>query len=193
MRFIFRYWPIAGIIFAILILCYIYIAEKNKLPITEKLILLNLAFLMLHQFEEYVYPGGFKEYFNKNIYNPFGLFRNKLNDKGIFWINVVFGWGMNILVLLFFKTMPIAVLTVVAILFINGILHFAVTFRTQYYNPGVISGAILFLPLGLYAYYKLSPLYNFSYQHILIVFAFAGLLSFMIPITIFATRNGRTR
>lgn len=193
MKNIYKYWVYAGILFSVLILFYIYFIEKNKLPLAEKLILLNLAFLMIHQFEEYVYPGGFKDYFNNNIYNPFGFFRNKLTDKGIFWINVILGWGMNIIALIFLKDFPLAVLTVIAVLFINGILHFSVTFKTRYYNPGVVTGAILFLPLGIYSYVKLSPLYNITNLHILIVIISAGLLSFLIPITIFATRNVNSR
>lgn len=188
-KFIYKYWVYAGTFFSVLIICYVYFIEKNKLPLADKIIMLNLAFLMLHQFEENVYPGGFKEYFNNNLYNPFGFFRNKLTDKGIFWINVILGWGMNIIALIFLKDFPLAVLTAVTIIFINGLLHFFVTFKTRNYNPGVVTGSILFLPLGLYAFYKLLPIYNISYIQVLIIFITAGILSLLIPITIFATRE----
>lgn len=188
-KYLYRYWAYAGLFFSILVLCYIYFVEQNSLPLADKLLLLNLAFLMLHQFEEYVYPGGFKDYFNNYIFNPYGFFRNKLTDKGVFWVNVILGWGMNIIALLFLKEIPLAVLTVIAVLFINGLLHFFVTFKTHYYNPGVITGAILFLPLGFYSYYKFAPIYSISNLYLLLIFVSAAILSLMIPITIFATRD----
>lgn len=188
-KYIYRYWAHTGLFISIFIISYIYFIESHKIFLSEKLILLNLAFLMIHQFEEYVYPGGFKEYFNNNIYNPFGFFRNKLTNKGIIWINVIFGWGMNIVTLLFLSSYPFAVLIVIAILFINGIIHFIVTFKTQYYNPGVITGALLFLPLGFYAYYKFLPDYHISNLQLIIIFLTAAFLSLLIPITIFATRK----
>lgn len=188
MKLVYKYWVYSGAFFSMSILCYIYIIEKNKLPLADKLILLNLAFLMIHQFEEYVYPGGFKEYFNNNIYNPFGFFRNKLTDKGIFWVNVVLGWGMNIAAFIFLRDYPMAVMTVIAVLFINGLLHFYITFKTRYYNPGVVTGALLFFSLGVYAYAKLAPIYSITNLDVILIFVSAGFLNLLIPITIFATR-----
>ena len=147
MNLIYRNWAKAGLLFSLFIVAYVYLIHKDSIVLLDKYILLNLAFLMMHQFEEYVYPGTFKEYFNTRLYNPFGFFRNKLTDKGILWVNVIFGWGVNIFVLLLFSTNPVAVMAVIGILFINGIMHFFVTFKTRYYNPGVVTGAILFIPL----------------------------------------------
>lgn len=191
MNLIYRNWAKAGLLFSLFIVAYVYLIHKDSIVLLDKYILLNLAFLMMHQFEEYVYPGTFKEYFNTRLYNPFGFFRNKLTDKGILWVNVIFGWGVNIFVLLLFSTNPVAVMAVIGILFINGIMHFFVTFKTRYYNPGVVTGAILFIPLGIYTYSKLSSESLIKQTDIPFILLYALLGSLMIPITIYACREKR--
>ncbi len=191
MNLIYRNWAKAGLFFSLFILAYVFLIQKNNIVLLDKYILLNLAFLMLHQFEEYVYPGTFQDYFNTRIYNPFGFFRNKLTDKGVLWVNVIFGWGMNIFVYVFLNTNPVAVMTVIAITFINGIIHFFVTFKTRYYNPGVVTGAILFIPLGIYSYNKLFSEGLLRQIDITFILLYAALGSLMIPITIYACREKR--
>jgi hypothetical protein len=188
MKFLYKYWAKAGAAIAVLLLLYVYVILKNHLPILEKFILLNLAFLMLHQFEEYVYPGGFQDFFNHRLYNPMGFFRNKLTDKGILWVNVFLGWGMNILVYLFFKENAAAVLAVITILLINGLLHFLTAFSQQSYNPGVVTGAVLFIPLGFYSYYKLSSISMLNSGLVITVIIISIIASLFIPVTIYLTR-----
>lgn len=189
---IYKNWAKAGLLISLAILAYIYLIQKQTVALLDKYILLNLAFLMLHQFEEYVYPGTFKDYFNNRLYNPFGFFRNKLTDKAILWVNVIFGWGMNILVLVFLNTNPVAVMAVIGIVFINGIVHFFVTFKTRDYNPGVVTGAILFIPLGIYSYTKLSTVGLVKQIDIPFILLYAFLGSLMIPITIYGCREKRS-
>ncbi|HMQ80048.1 MAG TPA: HXXEE domain-containing protein [Ignavibacteria bacterium] len=188
---IYRNWAKAGLLFSLFILAYIYLINKHSMPLLEKYVLLNLAFLMIHQFEEYVYPGTFKEYFNTRIYNPFGFFRNKLTDKGIFWVNVILGWGLNIAVLLFFRDNPQAVMTAIGIIFINGIMHFFTAFKTRGYNPGVVTAAIFFIPLGLYSFNKFYSAGMIKTVDILLIIVYSLLGSLMIPITIYGCREKR--
>ncbi|NOS84747.1 MAG: HXXEE domain-containing protein [Ignavibacteria bacterium] len=190
---IYRNWAKAGFLFSLLILAYVYLFQKSSIALLDKYILLNLSFLMLHQFEEYVYPGTFKDYFNTGLYNPLGFFRNKLTDKGIFWVNVIFGWGMNIFVFIFLSTNPLAVMTIIGILFLNGIMHFIVTFKTRYYNPGVVTGAIFFIPLGIYSFNKFYTEGLIKQIDIPFILLYVFLGSFMIPITIYACREKRVR
>lgn len=193
LQVIYRNWSKVGIFIAACILVYVYIIQGNNISLLEKFAFLNLAFLMLHQFEENVYPGGFMDFFNYKLYNPLGFLRNKLTDKAVIWVNVILGWGMNVVVLLFFSYNAIAVMIVILILFINGILHFSLLYKTQYYNPGAVTGALLFIPLGFYSYYKLSGagLINITDLPVIIIFALLG--STLIPITIYLCRNKQRR
>lgn len=189
MNLIYQNWAKAGLIIALSIISYVYLIRKQNIALADKYILLNLAFLMLHQFEEYVYPGGFKNYFNNRIYNPFGFFKNKLTDKGIFWVNVILGWGLNIAVFIIFNGNITAMLIVITVLFINGIMHFFMAFKTRDYNPGLVTGAIFFIPLAMYIYSKLYSTGLINVTDILLIFVYAVLLNLMIPITIYVTRD----
>ncbi len=191
MNFISKYWAKAGVIVGIFLVSYIYLISGNTLPLLQKFAILSLAFLMFHQFEEYVLPGGFKKDFNNNIYNPFGFIRNKITDKAIIYINVIFGWGISVIVILFFNSNVFAVMTLIGVIFINGLLHFFVTFKTRYYNPGVVTGAILFIPLALYSANKLTVSGIINYIDWLKIIAASLGFSLIIPFTIYQCRNKR--
>ncbi len=53
-----RYWPVVcGIIFVALALTLGILADS--VPALQRLLILFFMILTLHEFEEYVYPGGF--------------------------------------------------------------------------------------------------------------------------------------
>lgn len=191
MDLIYRYWAKAGGVLAAGILVYVYLIEGARMPLVNKFALLSLAFLMLHQFEEYVYPGGFQYYFNTKIYNPFGFFKNKITNKAVIWVNVILGWGIYSIVAIFFRENPVVVMTFVTVLLINGMLHFGITFSTRNYNPGVVTGAILFIPLSIYSAIKLKETGVMTTPEILMVLPYAAGFSLLIPITIFVCRDKR--
>lgn len=189
MELIYRHWAKLGGVIAAGILVYIYVIQGARMPLVQKFSLLSLAFLMFHQFEEYVYPGGFQQYFNTRIYNPFGFFKNKISDKAVIWVNVVFGWGVYGIVAIFFHDNPTLVMIFVAVLLINGLLHFGVSFSVRDYNPGVVTGAILFLPLAIYSGIKLKESGVMTMPELVMVLPYAAGFSLLIPITIFVCRD----
>lgn len=53
-----RYWPVVGgIIFALMAITLGIFADS--IPALQRLMILFFMILTLHEFEEYVYPGGF--------------------------------------------------------------------------------------------------------------------------------------
>ncbi len=189
MELIYRHWAKLGGVIAAGILVYIYVIQGARMPLVQKFSLLSLAFLMFHQFEEYVYPGGFQQYFNTRIYNPFGFFKNKISDKAVIWVNVVFGWGVYGIVAIFFHDNHTLVMIFVAVLLINGLLHFGVSFSVRDYNPGVVTGAILFLPLAIYSGIKLKESGVMTTPELVMVLPYAAGFSLLIPITIYFCRD----
>jgi len=189
MELIYRHWAKLGGVIAAGILVYIYVIQGARMPLVQKFSLLSLAFLMFHQFEEYVYPGGFQQYFNTRIYNPFGFFKNKISDKAVIWVNVVFGWGVYGIVAIFFHDNHTLVMIFVAVLLINGLLHFGVSFSVRDYNPGVVTGAILFLPLAIYSGIKLKESGVMTTPELVMVLPYAAGFSLLIPITIYVCRD----
>lgn len=110
-----------------------------------------VAFLgasVLHMAEEYVYPGGFL------------AMMKRLNPSVAPLITTPLAVAVNALQLLLCLVAVRAAtaalsfsMSAAALLLINGLLHSAVAVRIRGYAPGVITGAVLYLPLALGAFY----------------------------------------
>ena len=107
---------------------------------------------LLHQFEEYVLPGGFVAFFNKNV---IGSKKNNfpLDDKASFWINIP----------IIFIAYPISAIVsgyidislgiwTAYFSVINAISHVGMFFKFRY-NPGLIVSVCLNIPFGIYTIY----------------------------------------
>jgi hypothetical protein len=85
-------WPKIGGILAlfIIVILFGYAFTESEYNVFVLLFWLHLALLMLHEFEEYVYPGGFKEFFNTRT--VFALKEHQenapLNESMIVFINL---------------------------------------------------------------------------------------------------------
>ena len=108
-----------------------------------------LLAILLHIFEEFVWPGGFTAWYR--LYRP--QFEKSISRPFLFWINVA----------LLFGCLAIGVdgptpygsalfLTMTAVLFTNGFFHLLATLRMRRYSPGVITGIALYVPLTVYGY-----------------------------------------
>lgn len=144
-------WAIIGGVIAVFLIILTFYIAKYKFYYIEAIAILNLAFLMLHQFEEYVVPGGFKDFFNRMIYNPVGLIHNRLNNKSIFLVNVVLGWGVYSIGMIYLS-LPfsyVLVMVLVWVNMINGLIHLSFVYRLKRYNPGLITSVLLLIPFGI--------------------------------------------
>ncbi len=191
MEFINRHWAKFGGAAGILLVLYVYIIAGHELPLLRKYAILNLAFLMLHQFEEYVLPGGFKEYFNNYIVDPMGFIRNKITDKAILFVNIVLGWGLSVIIILFLSNSIIAVVSIIGIFFVNGLIHFFVSFKLRGYNPGVVTGAVLFIPLTIYFMNKLITTGMFPNSNLFTILPLIFFGSMLIPFSVYIYREPR--
>ncbi len=114
---------------------------------------IHLPVLMIHEFEEYVFPGGFKEFFNgKTVFalNPVEK-EIPLNEAMIFWINIGV-WLFIILGALLVNVVPW--LGLIFILFnalFNGFGHiFLFQIKVRGYNPGLVSTILFIVPLSIF-------------------------------------------
>ena len=101
----------------------------------------------VHIFEEYVYPGGF----------PDGL--EKLLPRATHLFTPRFHLAVNGLLLLLClasaligKASLVLSLSAFSLVFANAVLHIRGAIVTKRYYPGVVSGALLYIPLAIYAY-----------------------------------------
>jgi hypothetical protein len=66
-------------------------------------------------------------------------------------VNVGSVWGATVLAAIFGRRNPLVALSGYGIPLVNGIIHIAGAIRALAYNPGLLTGAVLFLPLSLWA------------------------------------------
>lgn len=154
MKFLRLHWFDVGIIFAVIV--------AGRLPVSGvqgvKLILwLNLISLFLHQFEEYRYPGYFPGMLNTILFSSRQPDRYPLNTNSSFVINVALGWTIYLMAAMFAGKaiwLGIAAFSVS----VGNVLAHAFLFNIRgrtFYNPGLFTSVVLFLPLAAFFFYSL--------------------------------------
>ena len=88
-NWLYKNWAKLCIILSIIVAIIILLVIKTN-NILLFLIWIQIPIYLLHQFEEHSWPGGFKRFVNKEIFNVEGEY--PLNDTNIFWINVPIIW-----------------------------------------------------------------------------------------------------
>ena len=116
------------------------------------LIWIQTPVYFLHQFEEYIYPGGFIEFFNTKALGS----KKKdfpLTKKESFWINIpIIFIGFPLSAILAGQIdISIGIWTAYFSI-INALSHLGIFFRYRY-NPGFIVSLFLNIPVGLYTIY----------------------------------------
>ena len=157
MTWIIRYWALIGGIIAIGIILFVLMTGMQFAEINT-LLWLHLSLLLLHQFEEYIYPGGFSEFFNRTIQRKNATTQSPLNTGGILLVNVVFGWTAYLISAISGIHNLWLALGLLGITVSNGILHTAMALVKRKYVPGLISGFLLFIPFGVYVILKILKL-----------------------------------
>ena len=101
----------------------------------------------IHIFEEYVYPGGFPDALRKLLPRATPLFTPKfhLAVNGLFFLLCICSAFIG-------KANLVLSLSVFSLVFANAVLHIRGAIVTKRYYPGVISGALIYIPLMVYAF-----------------------------------------
>lgn len=116
---------------------------------------LSLISLFIHQLEEYRYPGYFPGMVNAAVYQSDRPDRYPLNAQTSLIVNVVMGWAAYLLAALFgeqFKWLGIGTVLISLGNFLAHTLFFNIKSKT-WYNPGMLTGIVLFLPIAI-GYYS---------------------------------------
>ena len=101
----------------------------------------------LHIFEEFVFPGGFMDWYRKT--RP--TIQASITPRFLVVVNVL-------LIILCYDVAAMAGrpfgtmlwFLVAALLFANGIWHLVATIRTRSYSPGLVTGLALYVPMAIY-------------------------------------------
>jgi hypothetical protein len=83
-------WYKAGVLVGIILTVYLFaLVLPNNLLLF--ILLMYTPLYYLHETEEYIFPAGFYQFFNKNIFKT-DPENGPLETKSIFWINMVYVW-----------------------------------------------------------------------------------------------------
>lgn len=154
MNWINKNWAKIGGLVSIVIILFV-IFSNPKLNGIESLFWIHFAIFLLHQFEEFVYPGKFKEFYNETILNKNRITRFPLNDNGIILVNVVFGWTAYLLSAVLGENFIWLTIGLLGVTILNGIMHTIMFIIKRKYNPGFISGLLFFIPFGTFLLLKI--------------------------------------
>jgi hypothetical protein len=99
MRFIRRHWYTLGLPIAIVAVMWASVSDLTRVQL---ILLLNFVVLLMHQFEEYAWPGG-EPWIINEVMQPKGSRpdRYPLNQNNAFVINVPMAWSFYLLPVFF--------------------------------------------------------------------------------------------
>jgi Protein of unknown function with HXXEE motif len=153
MKILRRHWyNIGGVISLVSIVILIYL--WNDLGFLQRLLFMNFIALLIHQYEEYGFPGGEPAIMNMVIQPSDAPNRYPLNQNSAMIINILAAY--------FFYLLPVFLpgmiwLGIAPTLFGFGqfIIHGIVTPKKlgQFYNPGLGAVILLHFPIGILIFY----------------------------------------
>jgi len=150
-------WAKVGLIVSVFLFVYLFVFVR-KLDVVVFVLLLQTPFYMLHQAEEYVFPGGFGQFFNRYIFK-LNTNDGPVNENFIFAINMLYIW---VLLPTFGMLATIDYrfgLWLPYFSFFAGLAHIALAIRAQkLYNPGLIVSLAVNIPAGLWSVYFLKQI-----------------------------------
>lgn len=119
-------------------------------PTTEQALFAALLIIyMIHQIEEHLWPGGFRQFANARVFKS-GDDDWPVSEGGVALVNVGYVWLPILLAALFPGPLRWLGLGWVGLTLINGISHIATSIRFRVYNPGLITSIVLFLPFTIW-------------------------------------------
>ncbi len=140
-------WANTGLVLAFYLTIFLFIfVRKSNFP--AFLILLQTPLYLLHEAEEYIFPGGFGRFFNRDI---FGVDHDDepIGPGFIFAINMSYIW---ILLPLFgfLSVLNLQLgLWIPYFIIFAGVSHIALAIKARkLYNPGLIVSLLLNIPVG---------------------------------------------
>ncbi len=116
---------------------------------TQSLFLAMLVLYMIHQIEEHLWPGGFRQFTNAHVFKS-GNDDWPVDMGGVALVNIGWVW----LPVAAAALMPNALYWVglgwIGLTLVNAITHIVTSVRFRVYNPGVVTSVVLFLPFSIW-------------------------------------------
>jgi hypothetical protein len=109
-----------------------------------------LVIYFLHQIEEHLWPGGFRQFTDAHVFHS-GDDNWPVNIDGVALVNTAYVWLPIALAAIFPHTLRWLGLAWIGLTLINAIIHIVTTVRLRTYNPGLVTSIALLLPFTIFA------------------------------------------
>jgi hypothetical protein len=109
-----------------------------------------LVIYFLHQIEEHLWPGGFRQFTDAHVFHS-GDDNWPVNIDGVALVNTAYVWLPIALAAIFPHTLRWLGLAWLGLTLINAIIHIVTTVRLRTYNPGLVTSIALLLPFTIFA------------------------------------------
>jgi hypothetical protein len=148
MNFLRKYWHDMGGIVALVVCAYLLIEQQNIQEI-RMILWLSFVAILIHQFEEYRWPGYFPGIFNIVIFKSAIPDRYPLNSQSAMVINMLIAYIFYLIPVFFMDQIWLG-LAPVLMGFFQFIWHgiFANIKAKTIYNPGLVAVLFLHIPIG---------------------------------------------
>jgi hypothetical protein len=141
-------WPKVGVIVGFFLTIYLVVIVLPQSTLLFAL-LMSTPLYMLHEADEYIFPGGFAQFMNRNIYRMDPK-TDLIDSTGVFWINMLVWiaftlyslWAVNDLTQA--AWMPYFFIFQAVVHLILGIVG------KRFLNPGMISAWVVHVPWGIW-------------------------------------------
>jgi Protein of unknown function with HXXEE motif len=137
-------WPKVAAVAAPLSTVGLY-AARNRLDADQRWRWGAMPVLLWHQVEEWVWPGGFIEWLNREVLGS-SQDLAPLTPARAFVVNVRFGWGMSLAASTIGDRVPAVAILTCASHVANAALHLGWAARHRRWDPGAVTAACLLLP-----------------------------------------------
>lgn len=120
-------------------------------PTTEQaLFAAALIIYMIHQIEEHLWPGGFRQFANARLFQS-GNDDWPVTEGGVALVNVGYVWLPILFAALFPGPLRWLGLAWIGGTLVNALTHIIGALRLRSYNPGLVTSIVLFLPFTIWA------------------------------------------
>jgi hypothetical protein len=109
-----------------------------------------LVLYMLHQIEEHLWPGGFRQFTNAHVFES-GRDDWPVNAGGVALVNIGYVWLPIAAAILWPQTLRWLGLAWIGLTLVNALIHVVTSIRLRTYNPGLATAVVLFLPFTVWA------------------------------------------
>jgi Protein of unknown function with HXXEE motif len=160
----------------------------------QAILWINLFALLIHQFEEYGYPGWFPGMLNRKVFGSEKSLSYPLNKLTSWVVNVPMAWSFYLFAIIWSAEFPSLGLACILLSLGNlmGHLGFSIKGRT-WYHPGLISALCLFAPVVWVYLVVLDPMQFLGEKTMWNGILFGVIANAMIPLVVLLLARENSR